>query len=86
MDCNMPVMDGFEATKILISLMENGEIPRLSIIACTANASPKDFETCFKAGMVDCLLKPFSKNELSVKLKRHLQTKNENFFTNIFEH
>jgi CheY-like chemotaxis protein len=85
MDCNMPVMDGFEATKILISMIESGEIPRLSVIACTANASPKDHEVCFQSGMVDCILKPFSKNELNMKIKKHLLSRNEAFFPKLGE-
>ena len=76
-------MDGFEATKIIISLIGSGKIPKLSVIACTANASPKDYEICFKTGMVDCPLKPFSKTELSLKIKKHLQIKNE--LTPIYE-
>jgi len=39
MDCNMPIMDGYSATKILIELIDKGELRELPIIACTADAS-----------------------------------------------
>jgi CheY-like chemotaxis protein len=73
MDCNMPVMDGFEATNILTNMMEKGKIPKLLVIACTANASSKDFEKCYKSGMIDFIVKPFTKYELDLKLKKHLK-------------
>lgn len=71
MDCNMPVMDGFDATKILTTMIENETIPNLAVIACTANASSKDCEKCFKSGMIDYIVKPFSKNELNALIKKH---------------
>jgi len=58
MDCQMPVMDGFEACKILREMMRNNEIPNVPIIACTANTSERDIERCFESGMVDYLSKP----------------------------
>ncbi len=62
MDIQMPVMDGFEATKaIRLGDPPKSEIP---IIALTANATPKDFERCIAAGMNDCVAKPFTPEEL----------------------
>ena len=46
MDCNMPVMDGFEASSILTKMMFNHDIPTIPIIACTAHALDEDIEKC----------------------------------------
>lgn len=67
MDCQMPVMDGFEATHIL---REQGySIP---IIAMTANAFKKDQEDCLSKGMSDYLSKPIALAPLRDVLLRHL--------------
>ena len=66
MDIQMPVMDGYEATK-LIRQHEN-ETPgkkKTSIIALTANATREDQERCLEVGMDDYLTKPFRFNELT---------------------
>ncbi|HMJ68436.1 MAG TPA: ATP-binding protein [Cyclobacteriaceae bacterium] len=62
MDIQMPVMDGFEATKAI----RLGDSPRNSIpiIALTANATRKDIEKCLAAGMNDCIPKPFTPEDL----------------------
>ena len=73
----MPVMDGFETTKILNQMISNNEIPKLNIIACTANASPIDYEICFKSGMCDYISKPFSKYEIRAKIKKNYCRKND---------
>jgi CheY-like chemotaxis protein len=56
MDCNMPEMDGFEATRI-IRKNENG--PHLPIVAVTADVMQGDREKCINAGMDDYVSKPF---------------------------
>ena len=58
MDCQMPVMDGFEATVHLREMMRKHEIPVAPIIAITANDTEEDKRKCFKCGMVDHLAKP----------------------------
>lgn len=56
MDCQMPVMDGIEATTVIRGMAApHGNIP---IIAITANATPENVSKCFEAGMNDFFSKP----------------------------
>jgi len=71
MDCQMPVMDGFEATREL-RRREAGKPGRQLVIALTANATAEDREACRVAGMDDFLSKPFRRSELTAMLLRHL--------------
>lgn len=61
MDCQMPVMDGFSATKAIRKLPKFSQLP---IIALTANAYAEDRQRCLDAGMDDHLAKPVQKNNL----------------------
>ncbi len=70
MDCQMPVMDGFEATKIIRELARNDEHFKLPIIAMTANAIAGDREKCLAVGMDDYLSKPLSPQELTEKIHK----------------
>ena len=69
MDCNMPVMDGFAATREIRAREEWGG-NHLPIIAMTANASSSDRDACLAAGMDDYLAKPVTINTLRTVLER----------------
>ncbi|MDQ0029527.1 response regulator [Arthrobacter bambusae] len=68
MDCHMPVMDGFEATKAIRAMHEGRR--RLPVIAMTAGALDEDRERCFAAGMDDYLTKPVDVDKLEQVLSR----------------
>ncbi|MDQ5909897.1 MAG: hypothetical protein QG599_1992 [Pseudomonadota bacterium] len=73
MDCQMPVMDGFQAAAA-IRQGEVGKMSRLPIVALTAHAVSGDRERCLAAGMDDYLTKPFSQDRLVKLLNRWLRT------------
>jgi CheY-like chemotaxis protein len=70
MDCQMPEMDGYEATRQIRS----GDWPQPRIIAMTANAMEGDEELCRASGMDDYLSKPIRIEELREMIKRWLPT------------
>lgn len=69
MDCQMPVLDGFEATK-RIRLLEQSSQRHVPIIGLTANALEGDREKCLACGMDDFTTKPIKIDELEAKLKQ----------------
>lgn len=71
MDCQMPVLDGYNTTKKIRAL--EGQNKQTIIIALTANAMKEDRERCLAAGMDDYLSKPISKQELFSKLEHWSQ-------------
>ncbi len=73
MDCQMPEMDGFQAS-VEIRKRENGS--HTPIVALTANILEKDRRRCIDAGMDDYVAKPFSRNELSAAIERWLPIEN----------
>jgi two-component system, sensor histidine kinase and response regulator len=72
MDCQMPEMDGFEATAALRSTADGATRPDVPVIALTANAGSEDRERCLAAGMSDHLGKPVRRAELEAVLSRWL--------------
>ncbi len=70
MDCQMPVMDGFEATKAIREL--EGKIKDVPIVAVTANTRSEDREACLKAGMDDFLEKPIKLGSVQGTISKHL--------------
>jgi len=83
MDCEMPEMDGFEASIILGKMKKHGEIRDVPIIALTAHTMLGDREQCLKAGMNDYLVKPLEKSELHDLLIQWLPPKRQRVITNI---
>jgi CheY-like chemotaxis protein len=70
MDCQMPEMDGFQATRLIRE--REGGARRVPILAMTANAMPGDRERCLEAGMDDYLAKPITIRDLKDALLRWL--------------
>ena len=70
MDCQMPRMDGFEATRRLRSGEAGDRAARMPVVAVTANAMASDREACMRAGMNDFLAKPVLLALLSETLAR----------------
>ncbi len=75
MDCQMPVMDGFEATRRIRATESTGT--RIPIVALTANASSSDRKACLDAGMDEHLAKPVTQGELRKVLERWLSVETE---------
>ena len=73
MDCEMPVMDGFEAMEALLEKMKQGEIEEIKIVALTANSIGSVKKKCLKAGMVECLGKPLLDQELKEILMKYIK-------------
>ncbi len=69
MDCQMPVMDGYEATK---AIRRHRRLQNIPIIAMTANTMEGDREQCLAAGMNDYLSKPTREKELHTAIARVL--------------
>lgn len=65
MDCQMPFMDGFEATGTIRQMESENSRSPVPIIAVTANALKGDRENCLNAGMDEYLTKPFTSEQLS---------------------
>jgi PAS domain S-box-containing protein len=74
MDCQMPIMDGFEATRrIRAAEQQRGRGEHLRIIALTANVMSEDRQRCISAGMDAHLGKPISPGQLADCLQRYLE-------------
>ncbi|MEA2068685.1 MAG: response regulator, partial [Verrucomicrobiota bacterium] len=73
MDCQMPRMDGYEASRRIRKFEEGAHAnTRVPIIALTANAMQGDREKCIDAGMDDYIAKPVKRAALFEMLRRHL--------------
>jgi len=75
MDCQMPVMDGYEATGKIRQLP--GEIAKVPVLAMTANAMMGDKERCMAAGMDDYISKPINPKVLEEKIHSWLNHSND---------
>ena len=71
MDCQMPEMDGFDATRTIRQLEQKNAKASTPIIALTANALEGDKNQCLAAGMTDFLAKPLKQDALHSLLKKY---------------
>lgn len=65
MDCEMPGMDGFQATEIIRTLEHEHQLTRVCIVALTAHAVQDRLEQCLTVGMDDATSKPFTRDKLN---------------------
>lgn len=72
MDCRMPIMDGYTATRTIRQIEKDNNKTQMPIIALTANASSDDKVLCEQSGMNDVVTKPFKRADLSDCLKQWL--------------
>ena len=82
MDCHMPVLDGYGASKLIREMEENETLkgPPVNIIALTADALPHTRDDCLQAGMDDYITKPLRKSILKTTLDKwffNFQNENE---------
>ena len=75
MDCQMPIMDGFEATRQIRVLEGEGRIAKVPIIAMTAHVMNEDRQQCFDCGMNDFLRKPVTQEHLVETLLKWLNAR-----------
>ena len=73
MDCQMPNMDGFEATRKIREYEFENNLKRTPIIALTANALKSDKEACLAAGMDDFMVKPIQIQAIAEVFKKYIQ-------------
>ena len=63
MDCNMPLMNGLDATEAILKALDNAKKERIPIIGISANDTQEEVEKCLKAGMMKFLVKPVKREE-----------------------
>jgi CheY-like chemotaxis protein len=74
MDCQMPLLDGYDTTQAIRQMEANHQLSKhIVIIAMTANAFAEDRDRCLASGMDDYLSKPLRKQQLKETLERWMQ-------------
>ena len=79
MDCQMPILDGYEATEILKKMYVNEEVKEVPIIGCSGYQSSEHINKCLECGMSEVILKPVLKESVGEILKKYVkdsETKN----------
>ena len=71
MDCEMPIINGFETTKALREMIESGEIPDVPIVALTAHDKTEEKKKCLESGMLEVLVKPINEKKLNKVLEKY---------------
>jgi CheY-like chemotaxis protein len=73
LDCQMPILNGFETAKLLKRLMSDGEIDYLRIVGCSAFIQEADEKKARQAGMDDFCTKPINVKMIKEKIKANLE-------------
>ena len=74
MDCNMPIMDGYEATEIIIKEIDKKGLKKVPIIGISAGDSDAEIEKGIKAGMMRLMVKPVRKDEFINQIKTFIKS------------
>lgn len=77
MDCQMPVVDGFEATRMIRAYETRQSLDHTPIVAMTANAMAGDRAACLACGMDGYLSKPFSHQNLVAMINEHIASEEQ---------
>ena len=73
MDCQMPIMNGYEAAKRLTDKMKSGVIPMIPIVGCIEDNEKDYIEECVQCGMSEIVVKPFLREKIENVLERCLR-------------
>ena len=73
MDCNMPVMDGYEATKYIIHMIQSGVWRDIPILGCTAYEGRENLDKCLEVGMSGYIKKPVSVAKIKAALGSYIK-------------
>ncbi|KAE9353805.1 hypothetical protein PR003_g3681 [Phytophthora rubi] len=75
MDCEMPVMDGYTATKSIRQFERENDLPRIPVLGLTAYAMSGDRQKCLDSGMDEFMVKPISKNSLLKAIRQWMRVR-----------
>ncbi|KAL4158384.1 hypothetical protein PRNP1_004160 [Phytophthora ramorum] len=75
MDCEMPVMNGYSATKAIREFECENDLPRIPVLGLTAYAMSGDRQKCLNAGMDEFMVKPISKNSLLKAIRQWMRVR-----------
>ncbi|MBO6272018.1 response regulator [bacterium] len=78
LDCQMPIMDGFESAIAIRQYETEHNLEPISILALTASAFESDKEKCFSFGMNDIIIKPIKIDDFVAKLNKYIKREGNN--------